>query len=167
MTSVFGKGSTFWFTASLTKAAPDATEAACGRIDDAEATIRQTMQDRRILLVEDEPINREIAQALLEDVGFTVDLAEDGAKAIELVKANDYDLILMDMQMPHVNGLDATRQIRQLAEGGTVPIIAMTANAFAEDRELCLEAGMNDFIAKPVSPSLLYQKLCTWLQKQM
>ena len=166
MTSVFGKGSTFWFTATLTKAAPDADEAACGRIDDAEATIRQTMQDRRILLVEDEPINREIAQALLEDVGFTVDLAEDGAKAIEMVKANAYDLILMDMQMPHVNGLDATRQIRQFAEGGTVPIIAMTANAFAEDRELCLEAGMNDFIAKPVSTSLLYQKLCMWLQKQ-
>lgn len=167
MTSVLGKGSTFWFTATLTKAAPDATEAACGRIDDAEATIRQTMQARRILLVEDEPINREIAQALLEDVGFTVDLAEDGAKAIELVKANAYDLILMDMQMPHVNGLDATRQIRQLAKGGTVPIIAMTANAFAEDRELCLEAGMNDFIAKPVSTSLLYQKLCTWLKKSV
>ena len=117
--------------------------------------------------MEDEPINREIAQALLEDVGFTVDLAEDGAKAIELVKANAYDLILMDMQMPHVNGLDATRQIRQLAKGGTVPIIAMTANAFAEDRELCLEAGMNDFIAKPVSTSLLYQKLCTWLKKSV
>ena len=83
-----------------------------------------------------------------------------------MVKANAYDLILMDMQMPHVNGLDATRQIRQFAEGGTVPIIAMTANAFAEDRELCLEAGMNDFIAKPVSTSLLYQKLCMWLQKQ-
>ena len=88
------------------------------------------------------------------------------AKVVAVVKANAYDLILMDMQMPHVNGLDATRQIRQVAEGGTVPIIAMTANAFAEDRELCLEAGMNDFIAKPVSTSLLYQKLCMWLQKQ-
>lgn len=166
MTSALGKGSTFWFTAILTKAAPEATETACGCIDAAEATIRQTLQAKRILLVEDEPINREIAQALLEDVGFTVDLAEDGAKAIEMVKANAYDLILMDMQMPHVNGLDATRQIRQLAVGGQVPIIAMTANAFAEDRELCLEAGMNDFIAKPVSTSLLYQKLCTWLQKE-
>ena len=167
MASTLGKGSTFWFTATLTKAAPQTADAVCSsRIDDAEATIRQTLQGKRILLVEDEPINREIAQALLEDVGFNVDLAEDGAKAIELVRANAYDLILMDMQMPHVNGLDATRQIRQLAVGGAVPIIAMTANAFAEDRELCLEAGMNDFIAKPVSTSLLYQKLCTWLQKR-
>ena len=166
MASTYGKGSTFWFTANLTKAAPHTSEAVCSRIDDAEATIRQTLQGKRILLVEDEPINREIAQALLEDVGFAVDLAEDGAKAIERVKTAAYDLILMDMQMPHVNGLDATRQIRQLAEGGDIPIIAMTANAFAEDREQCLEAGMNDFIAKPVSTSLLYQKLCTWLQKR-
>ena len=166
MTSTVGKGSTFWFTATLVKAAPQAAEAEYSRVNDAEATIRHTLQGKRILLVEDEPINREIAQALLEDVGFAVDLAEDGAKAIELVRANTYDLILMDMQMPHVNGLDATRQIRQLAVGGAVPIVAMTANAFAEDRKLCLEAGMNDFIAKPVSTSLLYQKLCMWLQKQ-
>ena len=166
MTSALGKGSTFWFTATLTKAAPQAVEDMCSRIDDAEATIRQTLQGKRILLVEDEPINREIAQALLEDVGLEVDLAEDGAKALELVQANAYDLIFMDMQMPNINGLDATRQIRQLASGGTVPIIAMTANAFAEDRKLCLEAGMNDFIAKPVSTSLLYQKLCMWLQKR-
>ena len=116
--------------------------------------------------MEDEPINREIAQALLEDVGFIVDLAEDGGKAIERVQAATYDLILMDMQMPHINGLEATRQIRLLPEGAAIPIIAMTANAFAEDRELCIEAGMNDFIAKPVSVSLLYQKLCAWLQKQ-
>ena len=72
----------------------------------------------------------------------------------------------MDMQMPHINGLEATRQIRLLPEGAAIPIIAMTANAFAEDRELCIEAGMNDFIAKPVSVSLLYQKLCAWLQKR-
>ena len=166
MISAPGKGSTFWFTATLTKAAPHEAADACAHIDNAEATIRESLQGKRILLVEDEPINREIAQALLEDVGFAVDLAEDGAKAVELVQAHAYDLVLMDMQMPHVNGLDATRQIRQLAVGGDIPIIAMTANAFAEDRELCLEAGMNDFIAKPVSTSLLYQKLCTWLQKR-
>ena len=166
MTSIVGQGSTFWFTAVLEKHEPPLAQPDTCRIDDAEAIIRQTMQGKRILLVEDEPINREIAQALLEDAGFAVDLAEDGAKAIEQVKANTYDLILMDMQMPHVNGLEATRQIRQLAVGGNVPIIAMTANAFAEDREQCLEAGMNDFIAKPVSTSLLYQKLCTWLQKR-
>ena len=81
------------------------------------------------------------------------------------MQAATYDLILMDMQMPHINGLEATRQIRLLPEGATIPIIAMTANAFAEDHELCIKAGMNDFIAKPVSVSLLYQKLCAWLQK--
>ena len=165
MTSVEGKGSTFWFTAVLRKDAPPHSEPTRISAEDAERTIRQKLGSKRILLVEDEPINREIAQALLEDVGFIVDLAEDGGKAIERVQAATYDLILMDMQMPHVNGLEATRQIRLLPVGATIPIIAMTANAFAEDRELCIEACMNDFIAKPVSVSLLYQKLCAWLQK--
>ena len=165
MTSVEGKGSTFWFTAVLRKDAPPHNEPTRVSAEEAERTIRQKLGSKRILLVEDEPINREIAQALLEDVGFIVDLAEDGGKAIERVQAATYDLILMDMQMPHINGLEATRQIRLLPEGATIPIIAMTANAFAEDRELCIEAGMNDFIAKPVSVSLLYQKLCAWLQR--
>ncbi|MGV7005345.1 response regulator [Desulfovibrio sp. QI0442] len=166
MTSVEGKGSTFWFTAVLRKDAPPHTEPSRVNAGEAERTIRQKLGGKRILLVEDEPINREIAQALLEDVGFIVDLAEDGGKAIERVQAATYDLILMDMQMPHINGLEATRQIRLLPQGAAIPIIAMTANAFAEDRELCIEAGMNDFIAKPVSVSLLYQKLCAWLQKR-
>ena len=150
----------------LRKDAPPVNEPTRVSAEDAERTIRQKLGSKRILLVEDEPINREIAQALLEDVGFIVDLAEDGGKAIERVQAATYDLILMDMQMPHINGLEATRQIRLLPEGAAIPIIAMTANAFAEDRELCIEAGMNDFIAKPVSVSLLYQKLCAWLQKR-
>ena len=165
VTSAEGKGSTFWFTAVLSKGAPPQSELIRVSAYEAERTIRQKLGSKRILLVEDEPINREIAQALLEDVGFIVDLAEDGGKAIERVQAATYDLILMDMQMPHINGLEATRQIRLLPEGASIPIIAMTANAFAEDRELCIEAGMNDFIAKPVSVSLLYQKLCAWLQR--
>jgi len=166
MVSAEGKGSTFWFTAVLRKDAPQLGVTERINAEEAERTIKQKLGGKRILLVEDEPINREIAQALLEDVGFIVDLAEDGGKAIERVQAATYDLILMDMQMPHINGLEATRQIRLLPEGATIPIIAMTANAFAEDRELCIEAGMNDFIAKPVSVSLLYQKLCAWLQKR-
>ena len=166
MLSVEGQGSTFWFTAILRKDAPQLDEPVRITTSDAERTIRQKLVGKRILLAEDEPINREIAQALLEDVGFIVDIAEDGAKAIDRVKAAAYDLILMDMQMPHINGLEATRQIRLLEKGADIPIIAMTANAFAEDRELCIEAGMNDFIAKPVSVSLLYQKLYTWLQKK-
>lgn len=149
----------------LRKDAPPHNEPTRVSAEDAERSIRQKLGSKRILLVEDEPINREIAQALLEDVGFIVDLAEDGGKAIERVQAATYDLILMDMQMPHINGLEATRQIQLLPQGAAIPIIAMTANAFVEDRELCIEAGMNDFIAKLVSVSLLYQKLCAWLQK--
>ena len=86
----------------------------------------------------------------MEDVGFIVDLAEDGGKAIERVQAATYDLILMDMQMPHINGLEATRQIRLLPEGAAIPIIAMTANAFAEDAKAAHDAGMNAHLSKPL-----------------
>ena len=118
---------------------------------------------QRILLVEDEPVNREIALQMLEDTGLRIDLAEDGEAALAAVAANDYALLLMDVQMPKMNGLDATRAIRALGAKGTMPIVAMTANAFVEDREQCLAAGMDDFIAKPVVPKTLFAKLHQWL----
>jgi CheY-like chemotaxis protein len=102
---------------------------------------------------------------LLEDVGLLVDLAADGAQAVALAEKNGYALILMDMQMPNLNGVDATKTIRALPGYAHTPILAMTANAFNEDRLACINAGMNDHIAKPVDPDHLYETLLKWLEK--
>ena len=114
---------------------------------------------RRILLVDDNAINREVAGELLLSVGLHVDFAEDGRQAVDRVRQTAYDLVLMDMQMPVPEGLQATREIRTLPGRATMPIIAMTANAFAEDRQACLDAGMNDHLAKPITPEILYEAL--------
>ncbi|MCX8017798.1 MAG: response regulator, partial [Rhodocyclaceae bacterium] len=116
-----------------------------------------------ILLVEDEPINREVARIQLEEVGLAVDVAEEGTAAVRLARAKPYAAILMDMQMPNMNGLDAARAIRADSMNRATPILAMTANAFDEDRQRCLDAGMDDHLAKPVSPEQLYSALLRWL----
>jgi CheY-like chemotaxis protein len=102
---------------------------------------------------------------LLEDVGLTVDLARDGVEAVKQAKERHYDLILMDMQMPKMNGIEATQVIRALPGYARTPIVAMTANAFDEDRQKCLDAGMNDHIGKPVEPRHLYETLLRWLSE--
>ena len=120
-------------------------------------------QGRRILLVEDNFINQQIARGLLEPLGATIEVAENGVQAVAAVRAGEYDLILMDMQMPEMDGLEATRQIRRLPQGAELPIIAMTANAMQGDRENCLQAGMNDYLAKPLDPAMLVRTVMCWL----
>lgn len=131
----------------------------------AEEALKTRHQGKRILVAEDEPINREILCELLEESGLVVDVAEDGLGALALVRSGAYDLILMDMQMPQMNGLEATRQIRLLPGKAQLPIVATTANAFAEDRERCLAAGMNDFIVKPLQPDHLFAVILHWLEQ--
>lgn len=163
--SILNEGSTFWFTARLKKASAGSEIEHIDGIDLTE-TLRNNFTGCRVLLVEDEPINREIALALLEETGFVIDAAEDGEQAVALAASNNYDLILMDMQMPKMDGLEATRQIRQLPGGKNLLIIAMTANAFAEDKARCFAAGMNHFTTKPIDPDVLYALLLNSLSRQ-
>jgi signal transduction histidine kinase/CheY-like chemotaxis protein len=148
-----GRGSTFWFTVVLKRGM--VTEAASG------ATGTALRAGARILLVEDNEINQKIAKVILERAHQVVEIANHGGEAVEKVEGSAYDLILMDMQMPVMDGLEATRRIRAL--GKTMPILAMTANAFQEDREKCEEAGMDDFVTKPVAPKRLYEILARWI----
>jgi len=158
-----GVGSTFWFTIRLGRTAhePPALPASA---DDHEIRLRQHHAGARILLAEDEPINQEVTRELLEQVALVVDLAENGEMAVRMASEQRYDLILMDMQMPLMNGLDATRAIRADGPNRNTPVLAMTANAFSEDRQRCLDAGMNDHIGKPVDPEQLYLLLLRSLE---
>ena len=118
----------------------------------------------RILLVEDNDLNQEVAIELLRDAGFVVDLAENGRVALEKVRAADYDIVLMDMQMPVMDGVTATREIRKEDRFKDLPIVAMTANAMQADRDLCLAAGMDDHVAKPIEPDVLWKVLLKWIK---
>jgi CheY-like chemotaxis protein len=148
-------GSTFWFTVKLTKSC-EAAVAPTQTVVDAEAEVRQRYAGQRILVVDDEPINREVALMQLEAVDLVVDTAEDGAEAVAMARRNSYAAIFMDMQMPKLNGVEATQEIRLLPGYRDIPIIAMTANAFAEDKAQCIEAGMSDFLIKPFNPDQMF-----------
>jgi two-component system, sensor histidine kinase and response regulator len=120
------------------------------------------MRGARILLVEDNDINQQVARELLEDAGLVVEVADNGQIALEMLKKRAYGLVFMDMQMPVMDGLTATREIRKLSEFTNLPIVAMTANAMEQDRRKCKEAGMNDFLVKPIDPQEMFSILLRW-----
>ncbi len=156
-------GSTFWFSARLDKHARDMDAAPVVVGPLVKEQLKAHYSGVRILLVEDEPVGQEFVKTMLEDIGLVIDLAEDGVQAVEMSKQTDYALILMDMRMPRLNGVDATKSIRMLPGREKTPIVATTANAFADDRKLCLDAGMNDFISKPFRPDDLFAIILKWL----
>lgn len=139
-----------------------------GAAFDLESVLRNRnhSQPARILLAEDNLINQEVAKALLEDTGLIVDVADDGRSALDRARQTRYDLVLMDVQMPVLDGLQATRAIHELPGQQALPILAMTASAFADERQKCFAAGMCDHLAKPVDPDRLYAALLKWLPAQ-
>ena len=161
-----GEGSTFRLRLRCAKGREAQAQDGCNAPEHApEEQIRRHFAGARLMIAEDEPINREVTLTLLEDTGLVIDLAEDGRQAVDLARQHAYALILMDIQMPVFNGIDATRQIRADSLNASVPIIAMTANAFEEDRLACLAAGMNEHLAKPVRHEALLAVLLAWLGK--
>jgi len=159
-----GQGSRFWFTARFVKVADIKDEVKeLSPSNKASEQLRASYMGAHALVVENDPLNQEVITFQLEEAGLRVDLAMDGKEALEKAKQNQYAIILMDMRMPKMNGIEATRAIRMLPGWRQTPILAMTANASAEDRQACIDAGMNDQLVKPIRLEKLYEKLLLWL----
>ncbi len=165
-----GRGSVFWFTARLQAAgateqrAPSPHEAVVASRG-VELALQERHHGARVLIADDNRINQELATELLRLVDLKVEVADNGRIAVDMARRGGYDLILMDMQMPEMDGLEATSAIRRVPELDSTPIVAMTASAFGADRDACLAAGMNDHIGKPVNPATLYEKMLRWLDE--
>jgi CheY-like chemotaxis protein/two-component sensor histidine kinase len=160
-----GKGSCFWTTVRLKRGTVSKGAAVIPGSGDARDILLRDFGGARILVVEDEPSNREVAEFLLLDAGLVPDLAADGREALDRVRNGPYSMILMDLQMPVMNGLDAARAIRQLPGMSRIPIVALTANVFDVDRKGSLAAGMNDYLGKPVLPEALHACVLNWLRE--
>ena len=160
--SEYGSGSTFWFVLPLEKA-DDANDE---REEENEGRLFSVLSGARVLLAEDNPFNQQVATEILERAGVSVCLANDGEEALKWLQRDHFDCVLMDMQMPGVDGLEATRRLRRMSGMERVCVVAMTANASAEDRSACFEAGMDAFLTKPVNPSELYATLSKCLRRQ-
>ena len=161
-----GQGSTFWFTLRMTTSSGQATLSAPQPARDTQSARELLMTHyagTRILVAEDDPFSQEVIRDVLESAGLIVDTADDGDSAVDKASRQTYALILLDMQMPKVNGTEAARAIRRLPGYAITPILAATANAYESDRQACLDAGMNDHISKPFAPSLLYEAILRWL----
>ena len=162
--STEGAGSTFWFTACLQKAPERAGGDTATATAGVDTGAQQAPPEGRILIVDDEPINREVMVAILENIGLLADCATNGATAVELAGRGAYALILMDLQMPIMDGFEATRRIRQQPKHAQVPILALTGNVVKEVQDRCRAAGMNDFIAKPFRMAALLEVVRRWLR---
>jgi PAS domain S-box-containing protein len=163
VTSRHGHGSCFWIELALpvSDRSPEAVRLEATGSGDVEERLRR--RGGRVLLAEDNPVNQEVARSLLEGVGIEVDVARNGHEAVEMARSGRHELILMDMRMPVMDGLQATREIRAMPGGASLPILAMTANAFDDSSRECIAAGMNDHIGKPVVPADLFEALWRWL----
>jgi two-component system sensor histidine kinase/response regulator len=156
-----GQGSTFWFSVRLQPG--HAVAGGWAPDSHAEDELRRRCSGARVLLVEDNPVNQEVARELMQAVGLQVQVADNGQQALDAVARSRFDLVLMDVQMPVMDGLQATRRLRSQDGLAGLPILAMTAHAFGEDRQACLDAGMNDHVVKPIDLRQLYTALLRWL----
>ncbi len=164
--SLEGQGSTFWFTIPLTMA--DEASVPVNLYDEKQGTTDiELSKNLRILAVDDHPINQTFAKKLLKKLGFShVDLAENGQQALDMIAANSYDIVLMDCQMPELDGYQATTLLREREQktGEHLPVVALTANAMIGDKEKCLKAGMDDYLSKPIKPDKLIAAMKKWAE---